>query len=125
MPVPWQNITTLVSLSSRVGGSPKGPRAVILQREIWISEAGLPGAYSPISNMSRHHSVRVNLGKNHFEQESHERTTLINSEKLPVVEDLDMMEYCLEIKKETRGLNCFPSNCLTIHSSILNYLVTG
>ena len=31
MPVPWQNITTLVSLSSRVGGSPKGPRAVILQ----------------------------------------------------------------------------------------------
>ena len=39
--------------------------------------------------------------------------TLINSEKLPVVEDLDMMEYCLEIKKETRGLNCPPSNCLT------------
>ena len=32
-------------------------------REIWISEAGLPGAYCPISNISRHHSVRVNLGK--------------------------------------------------------------
>ena len=29
-PVPWQNITTLVSLSSRSGGSPNGPRALIL-----------------------------------------------------------------------------------------------
>ena len=27
--------------------------------------------------------------------------TLINSEKVPVVEDLDRMEYCLEIKRET------------------------
>ena len=46
--------------------------------------------------------------------------TLINSEKLPVVEDLDMMEYCLEIKKETQRLNCFPSNYLTNDHPFIN-----
>ena len=99
IPVPWQNITTLVSLFSETGGSPNGPRALILDKRIKQKRRS-PGAHCPILNNTRHLSKWVHLDQNNSrliwrQNDSSKANTLINSEKLPVVVALDRMEYCL------------------------------